>query len=306
MAALLGAADAVENSAELAFVEVSPWRTMAEGDDPVTGSIAGAHLADVRVHFAGTPTDMSGHLPLPRLHTVRATAARWAGPEKRPLVLYTRRIEEFTSATRAWFVLAAAGIQGVSILDGGLPAWVQQGGELGAPSVPAPVADEAAQAPGDTSAQQPESSQVRVLRTPEVEDVARLGTLLDARPEEAYHGLVGQPRTGHVPGALHAAIPDLLNPDGTVRSRSDLRRWFLAHHAFGHHEVAAYCNGGIASSAIVFTGALIGQPVALYVDSWSAWKKDPNLPVEQTAPRTRPCGHVFDCIEDTHAPLSKP
>ncbi|WP_395245570.1 sulfurtransferase [Agromyces sp. MMS24-K17] len=308
VAALLGAPDAVAHHDSFAFVEVSPWRDGAEDGDAIVGSIPAAHAANVRTHFAGEPTASSGHLPLPappELATLRLLAARWAGVDRRALVLYTRRAEAFTSATRAWFVLAAAGVTDVSILDGGLPAWVRAGGELRAldPDGPprgrehAAVATVGAGGAADARDAGDAPASVRTLAIDDVEELPRYGTLLDARPADAYHGLTGQPRTGHIPGAVHAPAAELLAADGTLVSPLAIRRWFLAHRALGGHEIAAYCNGGVASSALVFAGALVGQPVALYVDSWSAWGNDPTRPVEQGIPRSRPSGQDLDCLE---------
>jgi thiosulfate/3-mercaptopyruvate sulfurtransferase len=70
----------------------------------------------------------------------------------------------------------------------------------------------------------------------------RYGTLLDSRSADAYNGALDNPRTGHIPHAIHAHSAELLGP----------------RRALGGHEVGAYC-GGISSSALVFVGPLLGQ-----------------------------------------------
>jgi thiosulfate/3-mercaptopyruvate sulfurtransferase len=45
----------------------------------------------------------------------------------------------------------------------------------------------------------------------------------------------------------------------------------------------------------VFLGALLGQQIGLYVDSWSAWQRGASLPVEQGAVLGRSALIDTDC-----------
>lgn len=295
---LIEASTAIEHADELLFVEVTPWRVMASGSDPVSGSIPGAVGASVAQDFAGSPTATSGHLPLPAAPSVHALVRRWGAVDGRRIVLYTRRVEEFSSASRAWFVLGWARAARALILDGGLPAWAHAGGPL-APTLAEPPASPA-DTPGPVSRRVGGPSSVpwpefTALTAAALLERARWGTVLDARPLDAHHGFTDDPRSGHVPHALHAPTELLLTEEGRVRSTLDLRKWFLARRALGAHDVGAYCGGGVASSVVVFAAALVGQPVGLYVDSWSAWQRDDSLPVERGALLTRSRVVDSDC-----------
>lgn len=298
-APLLSAQDAVAHRDDLAFVEVESWRLPAR-QDLAAGAIPGAHPAHVGVDFAGAPTAHSGRLPLPDPAGVRATAAGWTGPERRRIVLYTRRAEDLTSATRAWFVLRLAGIDRVSILHGGLPEWVRTGGQVTATRTrptPQPATPQPASLTESNVSDPAGAPPVRVIHTPDIAEFARYATLLDARSASAYHGVVGQPLTGHVPGAIHAPAHELIDERGMLRPPVHLRRWLLERRALGNHDVAAYCGSGVSSSALVFVGALLGQPISLYVDSWSGWSKSASATVEQGVPTRRPAGSVIDCSD---------
>lgn len=265
---------------------------MAQGADPVSGSIPGALRTSVKADFAGTPTAASGHLPLPSRTEVRAgMLARGIGPAD-DVVLYTRRIEELSSATRAWFVLTWAGFRSVRVLDGGLPAWVRAGGPTDRLRTVSPrVAVDGRFEPAP-----PPDGGRRVLRIADVLEISRYGTLLDSRPAGSYNGVVDEPRTGHVPHAVHAHSSELVAPDGLLRSPTELRKWFLFRRAIGGHEVGAYCGGGVSSSLLVFVGALLGQQVGLFVGSWSAWERDSSLPVEQGTALSRSAAVDTDCV----------
>ncbi|MFF1692248.1 sulfurtransferase [Streptomyces sp. NPDC058257] len=290
--ALVKARTAYVERAHSVFIEVAPWRVMAPGPDPIQGSIPGAIRTSVKSDFAGRPTAGSGHLPLPERTAVHATLLAYGVSPVDDLVLYTRRIEELSSAARAWFVLTWAGFRSVRVLDGGLPAWTRAGGPTGDPREtrqPAPVRDGTPPAGGNGGR--------HVLTTAaEVLEVADYGTLLDSRPLSAYNGALDDPRTGHVPHAIHAHSAELVASDGLLRSPTELRKWFLSRRAIGGHGVGAYCGGGVSSALLVFAGALLGQRVGLYVDSWSAWARDGLLPVERGTAVTRSSAVDTDCV----------
>ncbi|AXG82001.1 sulfurtransferase [Streptomyces paludis] len=291
-AALVDARTAYAERSRCVFVEVAPWRSMAQGPDPVSGSVPGARRARVRSDFAGLPTATSGHLPLPAPGAVRDTlAAHGAGPAD-DLVLYTRRTEELSSATRAWYVLTWAGFRSVRVLDGGLPAWVRAGG----PTTPLQDIRTTGPVTGPSEPVPPAAGGRRVLDAADVLDISRYGTLLDSRPAHAYHGALDDPGTGHIPHAVHAHSAELVAPDGLLRPPVELRKWFLSRGAIGGHEVGAYCGGGVSSSLLVFVGALLGQQVGLYVDSWSGWTRDASRPVERGSALTRSAAVDTDCV----------
>ncbi|MGW6195815.1 sulfurtransferase [Kribbella sp. NPDC055110] len=282
---LVDAATARRDAGHLVFLEVAPWRVMADGPDPVDGSIPAAVVTSIKADFAGTPTTTSGHLPLPSPSNLHAALGSRGVRPSDELVVYTRRIEELSSATRAWFTLTWAGFRSVRVLDGGLPAWVHAGGQTqppaGPPDDPRGHSVDAQEPP--TAAEVRGAGEPRVLDAAQVLDISAYGTLLDGRPASAYNGFADDPRSGHVPHAVHAPSNELMAPDGRLRSATELRKWFLQRRAIGSHEVGAYCGGGVSSSLLVFAAALIGQPIGLYVDSWSAWSADTARPVEQGA-----------------------
>jgi thiosulfate/3-mercaptopyruvate sulfurtransferase len=69
-----------------------------------------------------------GRHPLPSGRDVEAAARRWGVRDGVPVVAY----DDWNRAgsSRAWWVLTAAGLTDVRILDGGLASWVASGGAL--------------------------------------------------------------------------------------------------------------------------------------------------------------------------------
>ncbi|SDQ33481.1 sulfurtransferase [Leucobacter chromiiresistens] len=293
---LLRAETAIATRHDLVFVEVVPWRS-GDPASTIVPTIPGAHRAGVREVFAGTPQPGEGHLPLPDARTLRRRVFSWLeGRERSPFVLFTRNPRDTASATRAWFTLSWAGFSDVCLLLGGLDGWIAAGGPIGDSHAPTDEAQEEANA-RSLGAQRGAPWPVRAISAEELADVGPRGTLLDGRPPAEYAGFADDPRSGHVPGAASAPASELLDSEGALLRPAAVRRWMLEHNAIGSHHVAAYCNGGVASSLIVFAAALIGQSIDLYVDSWSGWTQGDHRPVAHGEHRISTGSARFACFD---------
>lgn len=107
---------------------------------------------------------------------------------------------------------------------------------------------------------------------------ARLGepglVVVDVRSELEYRGIFGSPcdpRQGHIPGALHLALDDLLTLEAAALE--------AALGAPAGVEVIAYCHSGARSAQAVVMLRSLGFQARNYRGSWHAWSQDPALPM---------------------------
>jgi thiosulfate/3-mercaptopyruvate sulfurtransferase len=164
-------------------------------------------------------------------------------------------------SARAWWVLKAAGIADVRILDGGLPAW---SGPLESGSVTAK--------PGDVTVTH-DDLYAGAMPTLTAEQVTAGDlTLLDARAPERFRGDVEpvDPVAGRIPGARNVPSTDLLVSDGR----------FVADVPEFSGAVGAYCGSGVTASVVVAALAAAGVDAALFPGSWSEWCSVSTRPVE--------------------------
>ncbi len=233
----------------------------------LTGHVPGAVYVDLDSELAahGEPTD--GRHPLPSLHALQEAARRWGLRDGTPVVVYDA--DGNLAAARAWWLLRWAGLEDVRLLDGGLSAWVANGGALATDDVLPEAGDVSLQGPG-----------LATLDFDDVPEVARAGVLLDARAAERYRGETEpvDPKAGHIPGAVSAPTAANLTPDGLFLSPTELRERFEAAGVRDDVPVGVYCGSGVTAAHEVAALAIAGFDAALYPGSWSQWS-NLDLPV---------------------------
>jgi thiosulfate/3-mercaptopyruvate sulfurtransferase len=228
------------------------------------GHIPGAAYMDVDRDLAAEPDERGRH-PLPEPEDFEA-AARRAGISPDMLVIAYDEAAE-GGAARLWWLLRHFGHDRVSVLDGGLRGWREEGGplETGAGQL----------APGTFTA------------LPQEGDTRDSGTLagsllLDARAPERYRGEVEpiDPVAGHIPGAANVPFAELA-PGGRFLAPDELRARFEAAGAAPGRELVAYCGSGVTACVLLLAAEVAGLGAGrLYPGSWSEWSGR-GLPVER-------------------------
>jgi thiosulfate/3-mercaptopyruvate sulfurtransferase len=237
------------------------------------------HAAYLRGHLPGAvyvslDDELSDHTvtgrgrhPLPSGRSVEASASRWGVRQDVPTVVY----DDWNRAgsARAWWVLTAAGIADVRILDGGLSAWRSAGGNLATGPVSPPL--------GNATALH-DDLYAGALPTLTAQQLGEADlTLLDARAPERFRGEVEPVDrvAGHIPGAKNLPSGEVLNGDGAFITEDALRELLAEHSLEDANPLGAYCGSGVTASITVAALATVGYQAALFPGSWSEWSSDP-------------------------------
>jgi thiosulfate/3-mercaptopyruvate sulfurtransferase len=223
------------------------------------GHLPGAVYVSMEDDLTDHDVPGRGRHPLPSGRAVEAAARRWGIGSDTTVVAY----DDWNRAgsARAWWVLKAAGLADVRILDGGLAAWTASGGALEA-GVVTPV-------PGDVAVLH-DDLYSGGLPTLSADDAAALGPrLVDARAPERFRGDTEpvDPVPGHIPGAINVPSTTLLGTAGEFHADADLKR------AFGDVE-GVYCGSGVTAAVAVAALTAAGVDVALFPGSWSQWCRE--------------------------------
>jgi thiosulfate/3-mercaptopyruvate sulfurtransferase len=211
-----------------------------------------------------------GRHPLPSGRAVQAAARRWGLSDGQPVVVY----DDWNRAgsSRAWWVLRAAGLGDVRILDGGLAAWRAAGGAIESGAV--------SPAPGNLTVAYDDLYE-GAMPTLTAEQAPGVEVLIDARAPERFRG-DAEPvdvRAGHIPGARNLPSTALLSEYGLFRDGEGLAELFLQHGAGAGAQPGVYCGSGVTAAVVVAALAASGRDAALFPGSWSQWSADSSLPV---------------------------
>ena len=231
------------------------------------GHIPGAVYASLEDDLSDHTVAGRGRHPLPSGPDLQAAARRWGVRVGVPVVVYDDWAR--AGSARAWWVLTAAGLEDVRILDGGLAAWRAAGHALQA----GPVEP----GPGDVAL--PREDLYHGSRPTLTAESASGVTLIDARAPERFRGDVEplDPVAGHMPGARNVPSAAVLTDDGTFVD-SDALSGLLSERGIAG-EVGVYCGSGVTACVTVAALAAAGRDAALFPGSWSQWCSDPSRPV---------------------------
>ena len=262
LAALLGAGD------PLTILDVR-WRLDEPDGRPayLQGHLPGAVYVSLEEQLSDHTVAGRGRHPLPSGRNLQAAARGWGIRQDVPVVVY----DDWNRAgsARAWWVLTAAGLANVRILDGGLGAWRSAGLTL------------------ETGPVNPQPGNVTVLHN-DLYAGSRLTltaqqsgaggvTLLDARAPERFRGEVEpvDPVAGHIPGAHNLPSGALLTDGGTFLGDDALTELLSDRGIDTNGPLGAYCGSGVTASITVAALAAVGYDAALFPGSWSEWSSDP-------------------------------
>jgi thiosulfate/3-mercaptopyruvate sulfurtransferase len=265
-------ADLIEAGDQVAILDVR-WRL----DEPdgraayLDGHLPGAVYVSLDEDLSDHTVTGRGRHPLPSGRNLEAAARRWGIGQDSLVVVY----DDWNRAgsSRAWWVLTAAGLANVRILDGGLGAWraVGRGLETGPVTPPA----------GDVTV--PHDDLYTGARRTLTAEQAGAGavTLLDARAPERYRG-DSEPVdavAGHIPGARNLPSGSVLAADGTFIGDYALAQQLSDRGIDSAGPLGAYCGSGVTAAIAIAALAANGCEAALYPGSWSEWSSDPSHPV---------------------------
>jgi thiosulfate/3-mercaptopyruvate sulfurtransferase len=151
------------------------------------------------------------------------------------------------SAPRAWWMLRTFGAANISLLDGGLHAWLAAG---------LPV----------------ESGPVR-------RPAATFHATLDPAPEPRA-GL----RSGHMPGATSLPFTELV-ADGRLKPAAQLRDIFAAKGLDLTQPITTTCGSGVTAAVLALGLELAGaRSVSLYDGSWAEYAQQPDAVILTNTP----------------------
>lgn len=172
------------------------------------------------------------------------------------------------SAARLWWMLKWFGHDRVSVLDGGLVKWTAERRPL-----------QSGEATKSETRHFTPHLKLEIVRT--LNDVAsalqtRSAQLVDARSATRFRGEEPEPRPGvkpgHMRGAHNVHYASLVNADGTLKSKSEIKSIFEAAGINLANPVITTCGSGVTAAILYLALTELGHnKTSLYDGSWTEW-----------------------------------
>ncbi len=236
------------------------------------GHIPGAVYADLEDDLSGPVIPgKTGRHPLPAPESFVEKVQQWGIDSNSHVIIYDDG--SHAMAARAWWQLNWIGIKNVSLLHGGIKAWLA--GRYPLTSAKTQVSNTRFAFNGH---QRP---------TAKAEDIfAQLDhpvlSLIDARAPERFSGEMEplDSRAGHIPGAVCYPFTRNMDDNGRFLSPEQLRKQLVTLIDPAKQSVF-YCGSGVTACHNIFAMELAGYTDSvLYPGSWSEWIVDPARPLE--------------------------
>lgn len=178
------------------------------------------------------------------------------------------------SAPRAWWMLRVFGAKNVSVLDGGLTAWITAGLPTQSGKVRRPPATFNANLNHDAVKNFTQIQQA----------IAHRAQILDARSAGRFSGSTPEPRphlaSGHMPGATNIPYSELVE-DGRFKQPIALRDLFAAKIDIDQ-PVITTCGSGITAAVLALGLEIAGaKQVSLYDGSWTEYAQHSEAIIER-------------------------
>ncbi len=240
--------------------------------------IAGARYVSLR--DIAKPMDMAAgdlHLQMPDADDLRQRLEGLGiSNDSRVIVYYGK--DWVSPSTRVIFTLDYAGLgDRASLLDGGMPAWVEAGN---ATTDVIPAAKKGSLKPLKTKAIIATGDEVRA-------SIGKKGVrIIDARDPEFYDGtntggMQEHPhKTGHIASATSVPFGDVVNDKNFLKSPDELKALFAKAGVKPGDAIITYCHIGQQATATLFAARSLGYPVRLYDGSFEEWSRREDASIE--------------------------
>lgn len=229
--------------------------------------IPGAKFFDLKLKFSNQESKLPNTFPS---ITQFQKESRELGINNSSHIIVYDNLGVYTSP-RVWWMFKTLGHQNVSVLNGGLPEWINNG-------YPTERFHNKEYDLGNFSALKKKDNiktYDNILKN--ISDEKAL--LVDARSNGRFMGTEDDPRrnlkSGHIPNAINIPYKDVLQENGTYKNEEDLIKIF---EDFDDQDIIFSCGSGITACIVLLASEqVLKNNKYVYDGSWTEWAERQGL-----------------------------
>ncbi|MCC0761920.1 sulfurtransferase [Clostridioides sp. ES-S-0006-03] len=229
------------------------------------GHIKGSFILDIDKDLSSPTKEHGGKNPLQDPFILKEKLEKMGVDNYTTIVAYDDG--DLNGACRLFFQLKHLGLENVYVLDGGITAFVKEGGEL----------EEKINIPNCTDKTiKPNVNDSLVVPMEYVKSKLydKNTVIIDCRANERYQGLVepAYSKAGHIPSAKNYFCKDLIKGDfenGSLKDTEFLKDFFKDLN--NYEEIILSCGSGISACVNSLALRELNMPHKIYVGSFSDW-----------------------------------
>ena len=174
----------------------------------------------------------------------------------------------FLSSARAWFLFRYFGHDKISIMQGGIKNWENNGGNITQGNV---ILEK-----GNYIASAERKELVVNLDEMILASQNKKNVILDARSKKRFLGEALEPRpnlpSGHIPNSKSLPSSDLINKEGYLKSKDEINQIFNNINVNTSDKIIATCGSGVSACVISIALFCLGKTdTPIYDGSWTEW-----------------------------------
>ena len=174
----------------------------------------------------------------------------------------------FLSSARAWFLFRYFGHDKISIMQGGIKNWENNGGNITQGNV---ILEK-----GNYIASAERKELVVNLNEMILASQNKKNVILDARSKKRFLGEALEPRpnlpSGHIPNSKSLPSSDLINKEGYLKSKDEINQIFNNINVNTSDKIIATCGSGVSACVISIALFCLGKTdTPIYDGSWTEW-----------------------------------
>lgn len=246
----------------LIILEVCQAKNFAGLSDTILGSISGSISVDLKKDFSDPNGSFSNTFP--RVDQFESACNR-LGIDNNNSIIIVDRLGIYTSP-RLCYLFRAMGHDDVAILDGGLPAWIEDGYEV--------VNELKSPTTKDNYSAELNSQLIKSIDEVSENIQSQESILIDARSADRFHSRVPEPRSeirsGNIPKSINIPYKSLLDQN-RFKSEDEIGVIF-ANIDIGNKPLIISCGSGVTACVVMLAAELIvDNPKSIYDGSWTEW-----------------------------------